>query len=81
MRNTILRITAAALLFCGGYFAGTLRSSSVLAQTRGGIPKAYGHLVAAVVNPKGTAMVFEDSAGTIRFVTLTGKLEAEMTRN
>jgi hypothetical protein len=49
--------------------------------THGGIPKAYGHLVAAVVNPKGTGLVFEDSQGTIRFVTLTGKLEGELTRN
>ena len=49
--------------------------------THGGIPKSYGHLVTAVVNPEGTALVFEDSAGTIRFVTLTGVKESELTRN
>jgi hypothetical protein len=49
--------------------------------THGGIPKSYGHLVGAVVNPKGTALVFEDSAGVIRFVTITGKTEGELTRN
>jgi hypothetical protein len=49
--------------------------------TRGGIPKSYGHLVAAVVNPDGTGLVFEDSEGVIRFVTITGKKEAELTRN
>jgi hypothetical protein len=49
--------------------------------THGGIPKSYGHLVGAVVDPKGTGLVFEDSAGTIRFVTITGKNEAELTRN
>ncbi len=49
--------------------------------THGGIPKAYGHLVGAVVNPKGTALVFEDSAGVIRFVTITGKEEGELVRN
>jgi hypothetical protein len=49
--------------------------------TRGGIPKSYGHLVSAVVNPAGTALVFEDSEGVIRFVTITGKKEAELTRN
>jgi len=49
--------------------------------TRGGIPKSYGHLVAAVVNPEGTGLIFEDSEGTIRFVTLTGKKEGELTRN
>jgi len=49
--------------------------------THGGIPKSYGHLVAAVVNPKGTGLVFEDSQGVIRFVTITGKVEGELTRN
>jgi hypothetical protein len=48
--------------------------------TQGGIPKSYGHLVTAVVNPEGTALVFEDSAGTIRFVTLAGVKESELTR-
>jgi hypothetical protein len=48
--------------------------------THGGIPKSYGHLVAAVVNPEGTGLVFEDSAGSIRFVTITGKEEGELTR-
>jgi hypothetical protein len=49
--------------------------------THGGIPKSYGHLVGAVVNPKGTGLVFEDSAGTIRFLTLTGVTEGELMRN
>jgi hypothetical protein len=48
--------------------------------THGGIPKSYGHLVGAVVNPTGTGLVFEDGAGTIRFVTITGKVEGELTR-
>jgi hypothetical protein len=49
--------------------------------TRGGIPKSYGHLVAAVVNSEGTGLVFEDSEGVIRFVTIAGKKEGELTRN
>jgi hypothetical protein len=49
--------------------------------THGGIPKSYGHLIAAVVNPKGTGLVFEDSQGVIRFVTITGKEEGELVRN
>jgi hypothetical protein len=49
--------------------------------TRGGIPRSFGHLVAAVVNPKGTGLVFEDSQGAIRFVTITGKVEGELARN
>ncbi len=48
--------------------------------TRGGIPKSYGHLVAAVVNPEGTGLVFEDAKGVIRFLTITGKVEGELTR-
>jgi hypothetical protein len=48
---------------------------------QGGIPKAYGHLVGAVVNHGQTGLVFEDAQGVIRFVTITGKMEAELTRN
>jgi hypothetical protein len=49
--------------------------------TRGGIPKSYGRLVTAVVNPEGTGLIFEDSEGVIRFVTIAGKKEGELTRN
>lgn len=48
--------------------------------TRGGIPRAYGHLVAAVVNHGATALVFEDAKGTIRFVTMAGVTEKELAR-
>jgi len=48
--------------------------------THGGIPKSYGHLVAAVVNGEGTGLIFEDADGVIRFVTITGKKEGELTR-
>jgi hypothetical protein len=48
--------------------------------THGGIPKSYGHLVAAVVNNGTTGLVFEDSTGTIRFLTITGTVEGELTR-
>jgi len=48
--------------------------------TQGGIPKAYGHLVAAVANPKGTGLVFEDADGVIRFVTLRGEVESQLNR-
>jgi hypothetical protein len=49
--------------------------------TRGGIPKSYGHLVSAVVNHGATGLVFEDANGVIRFVTLAGATEQELTRN
>ena len=48
--------------------------------TQGGIPKSYGHLVAAVVNGKGTGLVFEGDDGTIRFVTIAGVKEGELKR-
>src|SRR5579872_2843728 len=47
---------------------------------RGGIPKSYGHLVSAVVNHGSTGLVFEDDKGVIRFVTMTGVTESELTR-
>src|SRR5204863_8285824 len=49
--------------------------------TRGGIPKAYGHLVSAVVNHGTTGLVFEDGNGVIRFVTIAGVTEQELKRN
>lgn len=49
--------------------------------TQGGVPKSYGHLVAAVVNNGNTGLVFEDSGGTIRLVTITGSLEGKLARN
>ena len=48
--------------------------------TRGGIPKSYGHLVTAVVNHGTVGLVFEDSKGVIRFVTMTGETEKELKR-
>jgi hypothetical protein len=48
--------------------------------THGGIPRSYGHLVSAVVNNGATGLVFEDANGVIRFVTLTGVTESELTR-
>jgi hypothetical protein len=48
--------------------------------THGGILKSYGHLVAAVVNSEGTGLVFEDAKGVIHFLTITGKMEGELTR-
>jgi len=72
--------------------AGTIRFVSVTGMkegelarydqtpVHGGIPKSYGHLVSAVVNNGSTGLIFEDSKGVIRFVTLTGVTESELTR-
>jgi len=48
--------------------------------THGGVPRSYGHLVSAVVNNGATALIFEDAQGVIRFVTLTGVMESELSR-
>jgi len=83
MKKNLLLILGSALLFMVGYLIGSIRSSVAYAQvpTHAGIPKSYGHLVAAVVNSEGTGLVFEDGEGVIRFVTITGKLEGELTRH
>jgi hypothetical protein len=47
----------------------------------GGIPRAFGHLVGAVVNHGQTGLVFEDEKGVIRFVTMAGVTEQELERN
>ncbi len=49
--------------------------------THGGIPRSYGHLVTAVVNPEGTGLGFEDSQGASRLLTISGVKEGELTRN
>jgi len=49
--------------------------------THGGLPKSYGHLVTAVVNSEGTGLVFEDSQGLVRLVSIAGQPEGELTRN
>ena len=83
MRTRVLLVLGGVLLFMAGYFTGNSKPTLAYAQTpaHGGIPKSYGHLVAAVVNPEGTGLVFEDSEGVIRLVTLTGKIEAQFSRN
>ena len=48
--------------------------------TQGGIPKSYGRLVSAVVRNGSTGLIFEDAQGVIRFVTITGVTESELTR-
>jgi len=49
--------------------------------SHGGIPKSFGRLVTAVVTPTGTGLVFEDSNGAIRFVTMAGVTEKELDRD
>ena len=48
--------------------------------THGGIPKSYGKLVSVVTHGHSTGLIFEDANGVIRFVTITGTVESELTR-
>jgi len=81
MRKRILLILATFALFFAGYFVGGGRVGLAFAdQKPGGVPKSYGHLVSAVVTPGGTSLIFEDSEGTIRFVTMTGQVESQLDR-
>jgi hypothetical protein len=82
MRKSILFVFASACLLAAGYFAGN-RNATVAyagAPTQGTVPKSYGHLVTAIADQIGTGLVFEDSAGVIRFVSITGLKEGELAR-
>lgn len=59
----------------------SVSGNGLLTLSHGGVPKSYGRLLTAVVNHGMTGLIFEDSAGTIRFVTETGVKEGELTRN
>jgi len=82
MRTRILFVLACTLLFVAGYLAGT-RNGTVAqagAPTQGSVPKSYGRLVTAIADSIGTGLVFEDSSGVIRFVSITGMKEGELAR-
>ena len=82
MRKRLLFVLGTALLFVAGYVAGN-RSATVAhaaAPTQGRVPKSYGRLVAAIADQIGTGLVFEDSQGVVRFVSVTGMKEGELAR-
>jgi hypothetical protein len=82
MRNRILFVLASVLLLVAGYLAGNRNSTVAYAgsPTQGSVPKSYGRLVAAIADQIGTGLVFEDSQGVIRFVSVTGMKEGELAR-
>jgi hypothetical protein len=82
MRKHILVITGSALLLLAGYVAGNRRTTVVHAEVPGSsvVPKSYGKLVTAIPDSIGTGLIFEDSEGTLRFVSVTGMKEGEMAR-
>ncbi|MGA8492839.1 MAG: hypothetical protein WB711_20625 [Terriglobales bacterium] len=82
MRKRILFVLGTALLFVAGYLAGNRSATVVHAQavTHGNVPKSYGRLVTAIADEIGTGLIFEDSQGVIRFVSVTGMKEGELAR-
>ena|SRR5579864_7519314 len=82
MRKRILLVLASALLFVGGCLIGNRNATVAYAgpPTQGTVPKAYGRLVTAIADSIGTGLVFEDSQGVIRFVSITGMKEGELAR-
>jgi hypothetical protein len=82
MRNRVLLIVCAVVLLTLGYSAGIRKTAVVHAgsMTEGSVPKSYGRLVAAIADQIGTGLVFEDSSGVVRFVSVTGMKEGELAR-
>jgi len=89
MRKSVLLVLGSVFLFVAGYSARTQTMGGYAAGNQGGehappthgsVPKSYGRLVAAIADNIGTGLVFEDSEGTIRFVSMTGRKEGELVR-
>ena len=85
MRKRILVIVGGALMLAAAYLAGAHNSNVVHAQSdmpgmANSVPKSYGRLVTAIADSIGTGLVFEDSEGVIRFVSITGMKEGQLER-
>jgi hypothetical protein len=80
MRKRILLGLGSVLLLIVGYSTGSQHAAAPYAPTKGNVPRAYGRLVAAIPDSIGTGLVFEDSGGVIRFVSITGMKEGELAR-
>jgi hypothetical protein len=83
MRKRILLMLASMLLFACGDWTGNQGASTAYAKTsmiHGTIPKSYGRLVTAFADSIGTGIVFEDDNGVIRFVSINGMKEGQLSR-
>jgi hypothetical protein len=82
MRRRLLVVFGGGFLAIAGYFAGT-HSATVAyagAPPQNAVPKSYGRLAAVIPDSIGTGLVFEDAEGVVRFVSVTGMKEGELTR-
>jgi hypothetical protein len=84
MTKRILIVLGSALLLGTGYLVGNHRAAIAYAappmEHTTAIPKSYGRLVTAIADSIGTGLVFEDSEGVVRFVSVTGMKEGELAR-
>jgi hypothetical protein len=81
MRDRILLFCGAVVLLAAGFWTGR-RAPTAHAQApmHGSVPKSYGSLVTAISDSIGTGIIFEDSDGKVRFVSITGMKEGELAR-
>jgi hypothetical protein len=81
MRDKVLLFCSAALLLAAGFYAGRRQPIAYAkAPMHGSVPKSFGRLVTAIGDSIGTGIIFEDSAGKVRFVSITGMKEGELSR-
>ena len=66
MQGRILRIGFCVVLLVGGYVVGSHTSNAVHAEMKVSVPGSYGRVVAG----DSSSLWFEDSAGTLRQVTI-----------
>ena len=78
MKAWIVRVMLAVALISAGYMWGHTPVPVVHAQVLRFLPKTWGHLVGEA---PGGGLLFEDPAGTIRVVSMTGQVALEITRN
>ena len=82
MRKRIVFVAGSVLLLITGYVAGTRNAifASDYAVTHATVPKSYGKLSAVIADSIGTGLVFEDTDGVIRFVSVNGMKEGDLAR-
>ncbi len=87
MKKTVVLALSAALLVLTCFLLGnktaparTQEQTYAAHPTEGTVPKSYGRVAAAIADQIGTGLVFEDTDGTIRFVSMTGMKEGELAR-
>ena len=83
MQKRLLLVAMGVFCLVAGYVSGSrhaLVAHAGNAPIHGSVPRSYGRLVTALLDKIGTGLVFEDSAGVIRFVSMTGMEEGEIAR-